>query len=498
MNESIEQILEELYALDGGFKKHEVELRALLTDLVKTKPDVVVDQAFAQGLKAKLSAKADLLQTEARPSHPFFARFSALNLGLAVVALVAVASSAVLYQKAYGPISVENYTTTAQPASEVVAIGPNAFGKLGLIAEGGNGRGGGGAALNAPTETSQMDTVAKMAGGAGTDALIYPVRSYRYSYRGEAIQDLAVSIPVYRKNKNGFASQASSILSRLRLKAFNLKDFTNPRLDSITLTDESENGYTAYIDFQSSVLNLYQNYTRWNSDEKRCNYDPTCLAQARQGKTMAANEELIQIAQTFLKDQGVPMTAFAAPQVHESWVQALELSRSASPEYLPQDATVVFPRLVDGQEVRDESGFASGVMVTINVWSRQVTSASELGAFGVEKSEYAAETDTTRLIALAERGTYYNYPEYRDPNAEVVTVELGTPTRGLVRTWQTANDGSSGTELYVQALFFPVTNQKDTGYYGKYVVIPLAKDILDAANQNPPAQIMPLDGAVVK
>lgn len=498
MNNSIEQILQELYALDSGFKKHEAQLRVLLADLMQTKPQVVVDQAFAQGLKAKLAAQADLLQSEGVPARPLFARLTALNVGLAVVALAAVTSSAVLYQKAYRPISVQEYATTADQAQEVVAIGPNAFGKLGLLTSGGRGGGGGGTAMNAAPGASDAGPVAKMEGGAGADALVYPVKSYRYAYRGGEITDLPGTIPVYRKNKNGFASQASSILSRLRLKAFNLKDFANPRLDSIALSDETANGYTAYIDFQNGVLNLYQNYTQWNTDEKRCNYDPSCLAAARQGKTMASNDELIQLAQTFLKDQGVPMTAFGAPQVHDSWVQTLELSRSAAPEYLPQDATVVFPRLVDGQEVRDESGYASGVMVTINVWSRHVTGASELGAFGVEKSNYAAETDMTRLISLAERGTYYNYPAYQDPGAEVVTVELGTPTRGLVRTWQTANDGSAGTELYVQALFFPVTNQKDTGYYGKYVVIPLAKDILDAASQNPPAQIMPLEGAVVK
>lgn len=498
MNESIEQILEELYALDGGFKKHEAELRVLLADLVQTKPQVVVDQAFAQGLKAKLVAQADLLQTGDAHAKPFFARFTSLNVGLAAVALVAVASSAVLYQKAYGPVAVQDYTATADRPQEVVAIGPNAFGKLGLIANGGRGGGGGATAMNTAPAVSDAGVVAKMEGGAGADALIYPVRSYRYAYRGGEITDLPGTIPVYRKNKNGFASQASSVLSRLRMKAFNLKDFANPRLDAVTVSDEVPNGYTAYIDFQNGILNLYQNYPQWNSDEQRCNYDPACMAQARQGKSMASNDELIQLAQAFLKEQGVPMTAFGAPQIHDAWAQTLELSRSASPEFAPQDASVVFPRLVDGQEVRDESGFPSGVMVTINIWSRKVTSVNELGAFGVEKSEYAAETDTTRLIALAERGTYYNYPAYQDPAAEVVTVELGTPTRGLVRTWQQSPNGIMGTELYVQALFFPVVNQKDTGYYGKYVVIPLAKDILDAANQNPPAQIVPMDGAVVK
>lgn len=497
MQESIDTILQELYALDGGFKKHEAELRVLLADMLHTKPRVVVDQAFAQGLKAKLAAQADLLQSETKSVRPFFARFTVLNTGLAVVALAAIISSGILYQKAYGPISVQHAVTTAPAESEVVAIGPNAFGKLGLLSTGGRGGGGGGTAMSAVPATDAA-APAKMEGGAGSEAMIYPIRSYRYVYKGGAIQDLPTKIQVYRKTKNGFASQASTILSRLRLKAFNLKEFANPRLDSITVSDATANGYTAYIDFQNSVLNLYQNYEQWNTDEKRCNFEPRCLAQARQGKTMANDEELIQIAQAFLKDQGVPMTAFAAPHVHESWTQTLDAARTTSPEYMPQDAAVVFPRLIDGQEVRDESGYSSGVMVTVNVWTRQVTGASELGALGVEKSEYGGETDTARLIALAERGSYYTYPGYDDPNAQVVTVELGTPTKGLVRTWQTSPDSSTGTELYVQALFFPVTNQKETEYYGKYVVIPLAKEILDAANQNPPAQVMPLSEPVVK
>lgn len=471
--------MKELYELYPELAGHETALKEFLQKFLANQPHPVVDRAFAAKLRRELLAEAESMSGMKEKTS--FGKLKVFSFSMALVALAAVVTSGVLYDRAYGPVSFLGFG--GRDVSKVAELMPNAFGTLGQVSTAG-GIGGGGGMAGGDGES------AKLAQGGGGDASLVPAyRIYNFKYEGEVVSDLPSDVLVYRKSKNSLRSQAASFLSRFKLSDFGLKNFAKNQIDSISVSDDIDKGYSLNIDFVNSNMSLYQNFSRWNTPEKQCMWDPECIRQKRAGQEEASESEIVQIAKNFVAEFGINTEGLGEPQIHESWVQTLELMRS-DPSFMLSDATVVFPRLIEGAEVMDEGGNTSGLFITVNVWDREVTSANDIWAGGMEKSEYAAETNFDRLKGLAEKGSYMGYKPYFDPAAELVTVKLGTPTRGLLRTWQTLPSTGEATELYVEALFFPVLNQNETGYWSKSIAIPLVKDILD--NQpEPPVTIMP-------
>lgn len=475
MQEKIEDILKELYELDPELAGHEATLKEFLLKFLANQPHPVVNREFASKLRRELLAKAESMRGMNETTS--FGKLKVFSFSMALVALAAVVTSGVLYDRAYGPVSFLGFGSG--DVSKVVELAPNAFGTLGQVSTArGIGGGGGGEG-------------AKLAqGGGGGDASLVPAyRVYDFKYEGDVVIDLPSEALVYRKTKDSLRGQVAGFLSRFRLSDFGLKNFTKNQIDMITVSDDVDSGYSVNIDFMNNNMSLYPNYNRWSTAEKQCMWDPECIKQKRAGQTEATQSEILQIAKNFVAEYGINTQDLGEPQIHESWVQTLELMR-IDPSFLTTDATVVFPRLIENGEVRDEGGNTSGLLVSVNVWDRVVTNANDIWAGGLEKSGYTGETNFERLKGLAEKGSYMGFEPYFDPSAELVTVKLGTPTKGLLRTWQTMPNTGETTELYVEALFFPVLNQQDTGYWSKSIAIPLVKDILD--NQpKPPVTIMP-------
>lgn len=489
MNEKVEKIVQELMELDPSLKDQQDDVRKLVEVFLADKPNIELDQEFVMALKRKLLAKASVTaETGVINKGAFNFMLNKLNVSMAVVTLVAVATSAVLYQKAYGPI-VNILPEEKSDRVTIADLGANAFGDLAKSNSRGGGIGGGGGMAGGQDSMANESKIAVGAGGGGGDALGMPVpyNIYKFTYKGEDL-DLSSSkeVNVYRPARGAFSSQNAKLLKNLNLRDFGVKDFTNKRIDSLSVSDDKEFGYTAYVDFLNSNISLYQNYAKWNTDEKKCNWDQACIANLHAGKSRATEAEMVEIAKAFLAEQGISTQGFGEPKVHESWFRTLSSIQQSGDTFLPLDASVVFPRIIEGREVRDESGMETGLMVSLNVLSRTVTGVSDFGVVKFEKSIYAGETDASRILKLAEKGSFYNYPEpVVDPSVKVVTLNLGTPERGLLRTWVQAEGEEGGRDVYVEALFFPVQKPEESNYYNKYVVIPLAKGILDAQNQTP-------------
>lgn len=63
MKHSIQDILAELYQIDPEFKKYEKELRVLIERLIKSNPQVAINQAFSADLRDQLIQRAQKLKT---------------------------------------------------------------------------------------------------------------------------------------------------------------------------------------------------------------------------------------------------------------------------------------------------------------------------------------------------------------------------------------------------------------------------------------------------
>ncbi len=467
---NVQTILAELYAIDPGLRDHEAALRPLLVQLAASRPDVTVDARFAKELRARL------VETPVRV--PVFQRVrNAMRMPVFATGAVALAALALLVSR--------NLATPSVPAVTVARDASEAFGSLANVSGGGglgagapSGMGGGGVAAMssiAPTPDAKM--------------LIWnPVR-YVYAYKGDTFDVKEETLPVYKRETRPLSADAlvSSLIPSIR-GLFDLGSLKGLKLQNFSLVQDTTYGYQVYVDLLGGTVSLNANYTQWPRPDAACK-DDACFAQYRlKIGDVPEDGAIIATANAFLKEHGVSLADYGAPRVQNDWRTAYDASTDKDQYYIPESQQVVYPILIAGSPVFDEMGNAVGLTVGVNVRANRVDNLWGLSANAYRASDYAVERDVSRLISVAEKGGVWG--GYADPNAKVVTVDLGTPTVVLMRTWLPSGDGSSA-EVNVPALQFPVLQKPaDQPWFSNYVTVPLAKEILDQKQDGP--VIMPM------
>ena len=117
----------------------------------------------------------------------------------------------------------------------------------------------------------------------------------------------------------------------------------------------------------------------------------------------------------------------------------------------------------------------------MDVRSKRVSNVWNLTTHEYQASSYDLVTDVKQILDIASRGDVYSTPFGQDPNERIRDLKLGEPTRVLMQSWRQKDD-STGEEIYVPALRFPVIPDAD-GYVGyrDAVIIPLVKDLIEPA-----------------
>ncbi len=479
--EKITDILRDLYTLDPEFKKHEQKLTTIISQLLASKPEVTVDAAFADTLRRKLTAQITVMEhAEVRQKGSWSRR---LNYALGSLALISLVATIVIYKNNGLPQSFNSAFSAVNKGTTITATTPEAFGSLANMSAG--GKGGGGTAANS-SEAAPIPQAAPKDTKIAAPGTFPAIVEYTYEYKGEKLKLTETELPVYKRSNNNYPEVQKSLLSRLNLKNFGFNNFTNPQMETLSFHDDRDFGYTATIDFTNGTLSLNQNWARWPNDYLVCNYNPECLQQHYR-TTSLTEGEILDIANNFFKDQGISLSEYGSPEIQSDWGQ-IQKSLANDPSLVPPYVSVVYPRKIKGETVRDEGGNPSGVVVNISIWQKRVGGVYDYGSLRLEESKYQAETDFNRIIQAATSSSYTGPSE---PNTEKVTVTLGTPTKGLIKSWLQKPNEPIGNEVYSPALLFPVLNGNTTQpYYSKYVVVPLIKEILDGQSQRPQINIM--------
>jgi hypothetical protein len=508
MSDQIKNILDDLYAIDPGLRNHEKTLVKLISELLAAKPDTKFDERVAGDLRRKVMAKADLLASERKSALITNMNFmKKLNFIFGGVAAVAVIFASVAYLQKNGtgnlitPIGNDN-TEIFSNRQEVKSVSSNAFGNLALVNTGGYGRGGtgggpstgsgsasGGSASNPVAGAPEIDqqTKAVQPYGSGDVSILPAFEQYNYKYTGDDIVLEDSELDVYRRVKGLPAgASASQVLRSLNFGLMDMKKFSNTSVESINIVEDRDWGYNFYINFREGTMSIAENGFKWPTPDRQCK-DDACYQSLRLNLSdIPADGELLAMADSFMKEHNIPTNAYGQPFVQNMWKQEYEKMADKSQFYVPDVVSVVYPLKVNGQEVFDEGGSKTGLSVNINVRVKRVSGLYELSSQRYEASRYAAETNTDRILQVAQRGgfrgdVYYGMPE--GARTTTHTVELGTPTRSIVKFWMPSNDGLSN-ELLVPALVFPVTKGPEGHmFYRKTVVVPLVKEVLDSDTQ---------------
>jgi len=330
--------------------------------------------------------------------------------------------------------------------------------------------------------TAPLPTNAVAMGGGGSEAKIsgtsdltatempidYVSTSYTYVFDGTLPDLSGLSDLVYKRETNvTVPSDIARVISTSTIGSFDLSQLSNLKLQNIYLSQDQDQGYSIGIDFVYGSLYLNQN---WNTQSEII-YTPLAASE------VPPFADLVAAADQFLESFHVDRTGYGAGQV----TSAVSFQEGSS--YIPDTATVVYPRGLDGKTIWDLFGSPQGILVYVNVRTKEVTGLNmELGN-QFTTSSYTMTTDETALRDVLARGGLYGWS---DPSADVVyTVKVGDPIYGLAN-YSLYQNGKT-EYLYLPALYFPVIEVPEGAQiWQDAIVVPLTQEVLNAAQNEYP------------
>lgn len=496
-----------------GLDQNDARLRTLLLQILAARPDAQLTPEFKQRLRQELSSRIVAQSTAAsisnsstafRPTNKinyFTKTMQRILVPVLVVALIVVGGG-VWYTSRNNPglINLGDGGQILSGKYSVDELAAGSFGDLSKVAIVSAGTGGGLGSGGQPEDGAQLNTRLAQQGQLGTtptappdgrentvgDVAILPVpEGFDFSYEGDDLTDLTETYSVLKRTK---PEQSESVVNRIvRMFSFGLIDmskFTNTRIQNFAFQENHEYGLAVNVDLHSGSVSMYQNWETWPQPRYVCEPNGYCGTQPQlTPEDLPSDEEAVRIANQFVRDYGISLDGYAEPKVYEyyPWRVAYEQTADRSSFYIPEAVNVLYPLMLEGQMVYDESGHPVGMNINVDARTRRVNNVYGLDSKQFQKSNYAGETNAQRLIEVAERGGYRNWGW--DSGSNNRTLSLGTPTVQLVRVWYSSDPNRPGEELFVPSLVFPIAGAVESNYWRQNVIVPLVRDLLDNEDQ---------------
>ena len=496
--DELKYILEELYGFYPELKKYENRLVSLIKEMKINKPDIKFDEEFARELKSKIMA------TPFQENINNF-NFNIMNKKIFIAAgsLIVASLLFVAFINVFGPDKepdspwqLASLVNKQEKEEKISYLPAGSFGSLASLSIASSESGqalapaglGGSETLNVARETTSGGEVASsdvaigFGGGGDGKMMIAPAYfGFDYVYVGDDLNLEDESAAVYRriKNQSTLAKDLARSLSSFNFPGINLKTFDSLVVNNLSFTEDKNQGLMINFDLREGNVYIYEDWEKWQIAEREaCGSDQACWDRFRLTvDDVPADSELINLANNFLSTHNIDISNYGEPKVEDQWRVYYAMAENKSDYYIPEQMSVVYPILIEDAPVRDQSGNYTGLRVNINLLHNKVSGLNGLMPYRYEASEYALETDSERIIDLAEDGGW-NRNFYMQDAENKQVVELGTPELSYVQTWYYKDNVSS--ELLVPALIFPVTKKPESGYYGaNFIALPLVKEMID-------------------
>jgi hypothetical protein len=515
----IKIILKDLYLLDPEFKNHEEELMRIIKDILESKPDTKFDKKFAKELRAQIlggeshQPYKDGVLENITNTFKHMTNIYKYAGAFAILAVVVVSASYYNNQSqsyfafspeinkvgegAFGSLLSQDGKGSAERSTSDLenAIEDTAFQSDGNIDN---------SAVGLEKVSSLITVPAAGFGGGGVaseDAAIgkmiapYPYTQYKYVYAGEevALEDDTISV-LKRIKGTASGSAIANQVKNLNLGILNLSSFDSAQMQNISFAENKDFGYRVEINFSDASVSIYENWEKWKNLSTICGNDSKCYEDSKLKITdVPTDSELISIANGFLSDRGINTDFYSDPVVDNNWRRNYDLAVVKENAWVPEQVQVKYPLLINNEEVYDQGGNSTGLVVNINIRHKRAGGVWGLRTNQFESSEYDAVTNFEDIKKIVEAGGLGYYIEPRD-GTEEKTLELGTPERILTQQW-TYSEGQS-SELFVPALKFPILNPPTEEYFWrKNIIIPLAKELIE--KQLPTARPLPVDDVII-
>jgi len=480
----IDEIVSDLLDLDPSFS--EAQVRPLVAKFLAGRPEIEPTEEFRRNLYQSLLKEIQNQQENNQSINPM-SMFTKLKFTFAAIAAVFVLL--VVTQ-----VLPEKDTVTLSGRQEINKLAANAFGSLNSVtltgsrtqSGGGNGMGGDTNAVVAPVpaQTTEESKIALGVGGGGaTSEMIWNPTYYEYVYKGEEFTVDSPTMSVYQRQKGFGVQELGSFLDRFNVGLFNIGKFANATMDYITASQNTDFGYSLYVDVKNGYVGINENWEKWQTPDRLCQ-DEACMNQYRlKPEQVPADEAVIAIADSFLDEYGISRANYGTPTIQDNnWRIMYAEATDKSTVWVPDSIQVIYPSKIGDNEIYEQYGNKYGMYVSVNIRQNKVSSVGELTTQRFDGSDYATEQDTARLLKIAQMGGQNNYiPFVKEDNSVTKVLTLGTPSVSFVRMWQYENNQSR--ELFVPSLVFPIQDPP-AELYMRNVTVPLIKDILDAQNRD--------------
>jgi hypothetical protein len=476
---------------------------------MKAKPNIKFDDKFIFKLRKELADRAKLMQTkESRIGFIdqilFYKKYAYATAGvLAIILLIVSLPVFTKKENKGGKIALR---TEVNLGSGIKNLGNAAFGHLSANGQNSEsnlatGRGGGGVAFG----MGGGGTVSKDASAqsAPTAKIMPAYTNYKYVYKGEEFSIDQNQMNVYKKGTDVTGGKlVANYLSNLDFNLVDLKKFSDANLQTLILAQDSDFGYLATVNFQDSSVDLSNNWNKWPHPESQCRDDACYQANRLKMEDVPADDKVLAIAEQFIKDYGIDVSHYGQPIVQSSWKKNYEKFEDKKNFWIPDEITVIYPLIIEGQQVYDEGGNPTGLFVGVNIRYNRVANARPIVPYIYESSSYEMITDKNKIISMAENGGIYPIYYATEENVKTIEIELGTPKLGLTSYWNYDQETGISSQLYVPSMIFPVQKVNDTDpnnyFFREYIAIPLAKEIVDKVQANNPPMPRPLIEGDVK
>ncbi|MDO8524097.1 MAG: hypothetical protein Q7R99_00530 [bacterium] len=497
-NEKIlDNILSDLYQIDPSFKAMEKELSALIAKLLENKPEIMINENFKQELKAQVLRKAEELksQKQLRRQATFSWRFALrpvayVTAGIGVVLLVAMPWM-------LSKNNPQQLTLNDPFIFNAQEVEKNSFGKLALgdftpaTAPEGSTSGLKQLSQSSQTNLAQNPSRYVAGGGEGISAPINKMMPYRayniiYTYKGDPVELNESQLKVYkRKSETSQATLVGRMFSNLKWEGLNFAKFSGLLAQYVTLKEPGNSGYSISLDFNNGMVSINQDMGMVVAVDN--------LDAQESISSLPPDDKVIAIANRFLAKYGINAANYGSPEVQKQWILRACRASLENRCYIPSSLSVIYPMLVNGQQIYDQGGGKVGMNITVDTTSNKVMSLWNLKTQNYQSSFYEAQTDFNKILEAIQKIYRPYYNNYDNNLGETIEVELGEPQR--VYESITRYQNGKTEEFVVPALLFPVKENQASQYYysPENIVVPLITEMLDFQDQQGPQPVpMPM------
>ncbi len=295
------------------------------------------------------------------------------------------------------------------------------------------------------------------------------VQQYVFDYAGTLP---AVDLPVLRRSTDLGAAALNATTRSAFTNLVDMHQFSKLPVQQILLGSSDGTGMTLTLDYASGTINMYANSPSVLDKMALSNTD-----ESPSKHVLPPDETLIALANAFLDKYQVSREGLGDPVINKFWITQGAGVADQESALIPNDVSVVYPWKIHGHPVYDESGTAYGLYVGVNLSTRQVNGFSNLVPMHFTASHYDLVSDPDTILRVVHAGGVYNLSSQNE-GAETVHVQTSAPEVAYIISRYQLEQNQ--VEYLVPALRFAV-QAPDLQFYPKYIMVPLVKQILDAA-----------------